>query len=188
MRPKRLAMLVLLGLLLSGAWAHADPRKPAAPARSNPSWDVQGYGDSRDDAEIAALEKARRQILGHLAEEGVFLSWEPSLNDIRGLVRDWKNMGKREVKALGREVDEVQLHVELAPQDYRKFLENDRQVRAQSRMKLLAKGLAGLVAVLVAVAGYFRLEEATKGYYTAWLRLATLGLVAAIGAGVWLLC
>ena len=97
-------------------------------------------------------------------------------------------MGKRWVEALGREVDEVQLHVELAPQNYRKFLENDRQVRAQSRMKVLAKGLAGLVAILAAIAGYFRLEEATKGYYTAWLRLVTLGLVAAIGAGVWLLC
>ncbi|TMQ32041.1 MAG: hypothetical protein E6K70_20740 [Planctomycetota bacterium] len=188
MRPTRLAMLVLLGLLLSGAGTHADQRKPAAPARSHPSWDVKGYGDSRDDAEIEALKDARRQILAHLAEEGVFLVWEPSVNDIRGLVRDWKYMGKRWVEALGREVDEVQLHVELAPQNYRKFLENDRQVRAQSRMKVLAKGLAGLVAILAAIAGYFRLEEATKGYYTAWLRLVTLGLVAAIGAGVWLLC
>jgi hypothetical protein len=188
MRPTRLAMLVLLGLLLSGAAAHADRRKPAAPARTNPSWDVEGYGDTPDDAEIEALKDARRKILGHLAEEGVFLSWEPSLNDIRGLVREWKPMGKRHVEALGREVEEVKLHVELAPQDYRKFLENDRQVRAQSRMKVLGKGLAGLVAILAAVAGYFRLEEATKGYYTAWLRLVTLGLVAAIGAGVWLLC
>jgi hypothetical protein len=34
------------------------------------------------------------------------------------------------------------------------------------------------------VVGYFRLEEATKGYYTAWLRLAAVGLVAAAVAGL----
>jgi hypothetical protein len=34
---------------------------------------------------------------------------------------------------------------------------------------------------MVAVAGYFRLEEATKGYYTNLLRFAAFGLVAAVG-------
>src|SRR5438132_13932708 len=103
MRPTRLAMLVLLGLLLSGAGTHADQRKPAAPARSHPSWDAKGSGDSRDDAEIEALKDARRQILAHLAQEGVFLVWAPTVNDIRGPVRDRKDMGKRSVEALARE-------------------------------------------------------------------------------------
>jgi hypothetical protein len=44
-----------------------------------------------------------------------------------------------------------------------------------------------LVALFGAAAAYFRLDEATKGYYTGWLRVGALGLVALIGAGVWLL-
>src|SRR5207245_4815638 len=102
MRPARLAMLVRLGLLLGGAGAQAQRQKqPPMPARSNPSWDVQGSGMTRDDAEIEALEKARRQILAYLAEEGVVLSWEPSLNDIRGLVRDWKPVKEKNLETVG---------------------------------------------------------------------------------------
>ena len=29
------------------------------------------------------------------------------------------------------------------------------------------------------------LEEMTKGYYTAWLRLAAVGFVTVVGAGIW---
>ena len=54
-------------------------------------------------------------------------------------------------------------------------------------MILLGKFLAGFVAFLVAVAGYFRLEEATKGYYTTWLRVGVLGFIAVVGAGIWLI-
>ena len=37
---------------------------------------------------------------------------------------------------------------------------------------LLARVLGGALAVLLVVAGYLRLEEATRGYYTKLLRLA----------------
>jgi hypothetical protein len=74
------------------------------------------------------------------------------------------------------------------------MVEQDRQFRimerkevSKERQTLLAKLLAGLLAGLVAVAGYLRLDEATKGYYTTWLRVASVALVATVGAGAWLL-
>ena len=54
-------------------------------------------------------------------------------------------------------------------------------------MFFLGKVLAGMVALLGGVAGYFRLEEATKGYYTTWLRLGVAGLASAVGLGFWLM-
>jgi hypothetical protein len=62
-----------------------------------------------------------------------------------------------------------------------------RQDRAAGRQGLLARVLAGLVALLAAVACYLRLEDATKGYYTTLLRVAAVGFVALVGAGIWLL-
>ena len=52
------------------------------------------------------------------------------------------------------------------------------QLHVSQRMTLLAKVLAGILALLVTVAGYIRLEELTKGYYTRWLRLAVVGCVS----------
>jgi hypothetical protein len=62
-----------------------------------------------------------------------------------------------------------------------------REARATLRQGVLVRVLAGLVAVLAAVALYFRLEDATKGYYTTLLRLAAVAFVALVGAGIWLL-
>jgi hypothetical protein len=43
------------------------------------------------------------------------------------------------------------------------------------------------VTICAAVAGYLRLDEATKGYYTNLLRLGSLAVIGTVGAGVWLL-
>jgi len=62
-----------------------------------------------------------------------------------------------------------------------------RQERATARQGVLARVLAGLVALLAAVACYLRLEDATKGYYTTLLRLAAVAFVTIVSAGIWLL-
>ena len=77
------------------------------------------------------------------------------------------------------------LRIGISSKDWQSLLREDRQVRSESRMLLLTKFLVGIVALLGAVAGYLRLEEMTKGYYTAWLRLAAIGFVSAVGAGIW---
>jgi hypothetical protein len=55
------------------------------------------------------------------------------------------------------------------------------------RQLLLARLLAAAVAVLLVITGYLRLEHATRGYYTTLLRLAAVGIVAVVSAGLWLL-
>jgi hypothetical protein len=106
----------------------------------------------------------------------------------------------RQVEGVVKIVDEPELQVRLAvevgePQyqqilrQDRKYQEEQRKLRAQQRKQqvlqrqlLLGKGLAGLIALLAAVAGYLRLDEMTKGYYTNWLRVAAVGFVGAVGA------
>jgi hypothetical protein len=61
-----------------------------------------------------------------------------------------------------------------------------RTQRQVERLWLLARGLAVAVVLLLVVAGYLRLEELTRGYYTALLRLAAVVVVALAGVGVWL--
>jgi hypothetical protein len=148
---------------------------------------VSGWGETVEDAEQAALKQAREELLVFFANQGVALSWKPPLDYIHdSLLKDWEKKDPEEMPGVGR-VREVLLKVELSASDYRKILRHDHEYVAQNRMILFGKVLAGLVALLAAVAGYFRLEEATKGYYTAWLRLATLGFIAAVGAGLWLI-
>jgi hypothetical protein len=62
-----------------------------------------------------------------------------------------------------------------------------RQGRMESRHLILARILGGLVAMLLVLGGYLRLEEATRGYYTSLLRLSAVGVLTAVGAGLWLL-
>ncbi len=75
------------------------------------------------------------------------------------------------------------LDMQRQDNEYRK---QQRQVVAHARQLMLGKVLLGLVALLAALVGYFRLEEATKGYYTGWLRLAALGFLAVICTALWL--
>ena len=63
------------------------------------------------------------------------------------------------------------LEVRLTPETQAEVYRSDREYRAQGRMAWLARMAAALVAMLAAVAGYFRIDEATKGYYTTWLRV-----------------
>jgi hypothetical protein len=67
------------------------------------------------------------------------------------------------------------------------YLAKQRDGRATHRQGVLVRVLVALVAVLAAVALYFRLEDATKGYYTTLLRLAAVTFIALVGAGIWLL-
>jgi hypothetical protein len=63
-----------------------------------------------------------------------------------------------------------------------------REHRVLERHKLLGRVLAGLVIALVVIAGYLRLEEATRGYYTQMLRLAAVTLVSLAAFALWLSC
>ena len=140
------------------------------------------------DAERVALEKGCREVRAYLAAQDPALEWAPNEKYVEGHLVKAHAEGEPATKE--DPVEGTFLHrtlrIEITAADYQDMLRHARTARVEYREILLAKVLAVLVALLTAVAGYIRLEEATKGYYTALLRLAAVGLVAAVCAG--LLC
>ena len=105
-------------------------------------------------------------------------------------VRLTKRLIREEVKDFGEQVGtmyRVCLRVGVTPLAQKDIREQVRQIRAHQWQLKAAQILASMVAILVTVAGYLRLEDATRGYYTTWLRLAALAFVTLVGAGIWLL-
>jgi hypothetical protein len=205
MRSVRLTDLVILGLLVSATGGYCEDyqakRFRLVPGRivaaqvvnpqpgaqeKNPSLAVTGWGETREDAVLNALKRAQDSLLVYFAEQNHPLQWRPKLDYINSNLV--KLRAPKPAQDLGDGVGEVQgvtLTMEISASDWQYMLAEDRRVRADSRMLLLAKLLAGLVASLGAVAGYLRLEEMTKGYYTAWLRFAAVSFVSAVGVGIW---
>jgi hypothetical protein len=104
-----------------------------------------------------------------------------------------KESGEPEEKDLGDfgRVYTVVLRVEVTPKAYQELLKREanhrlelRKELAGERQQLALKVLGAAVLLLGAVAAYFRLDDATKGYYSVWLRLGAVGLIAVAAAGL----
>jgi hypothetical protein len=98
--------------------------------------------------------------------------------------RTFDGLGEMRRAAVRVEID-ARNKAEFEQQE-QQYQVKQREDRATHRQGILVRLLAGLVAVLAAVALYFRLEDATKGYYTTLLRLAAVAFIALVGAGIWL--
>jgi hypothetical protein len=166
----------------------------------------QGIQEKRDKEEEAAkaaavargvvLEDAFQWVGDFLSRQDPPIEWRPDTGYIE------KNLGKfsepvpeekPELIELGAK-ETIVLHVEITQKTLDDMRAHDREYHnlkrkeiSGARQVLLARILAGVVAGLVALGAYLRLDEATKGYYKTWLRLGSLALVATVGAGVWLL-
>jgi hypothetical protein len=192
LRWKSLVVLGLLAMSLSACASSHTPKPPKgkrgaspAPEASRdhaPILEADGYGDTTDDAYERALKTAQTRVQVYLAEHEPSMEWSPSSNDIKPLVLKRTDNEQKDEK-LGR-LQHVHLRVQITDNNLAYMRGLDRQQRAEWRMLWLGKLLAGIVALLTAVAGYTRLEEATKGYYTTWLRLGALGFVSAVVAVV----
>jgi hypothetical protein len=184
--------VVLLVASLRGRSFHPGPRPPhafeggPAVAENTPKaqpWRVTGYGKDRADAEADAWEKAQQQVADYLAGLNPPVEWRPSPEYVKELAKQPPEVEGPEERAVGK-VYKVTLTVDVGSH-LQDILKHDRHHRMEVRQLLLAKVLGGLVVLLAVVALYFRLEEYTKGYYTTWLRLTALGLLAVTGVGVW---
>jgi hypothetical protein len=157
--------------------------KSSAEENKKPIWtvEVQGWGP---EAHQMALKNAQAELDAFLASQKPPFLWKPLPDYIeKNLQKDSKPALKRTLA--GEEVVGETLFIGVSTHDYRDMTNRDRVTRSDQRMIFLGKVLAGLVAMFGAFAGYFRLEEATKGFYTAWLRLGAIGLVAMVGAGLY---
>ncbi len=155
--------------------------------------EVEGYGLKPDDAYKDAVEAGRKAVESYLANK-YGESYMPSADELNSkhivsllaepepantpLTNEVSN--SRMLKAV--------VTVKLNSDQVKELRNAARQERAVGRLKTTGFGLIGLVALLLIGGGYLRMEEATKGYYTTLLRVAALGLVAALAAvGIYLL-
>jgi hypothetical protein len=91
-----------------------------------------------------------------------------------------------------RETKRVWLRVVINPETWKQIQKESRQAEDQRRLKVtekrmvfLVKFLVGIVALLLTICGYIRLDEWSKGYYTQWLRLGAIACFAAVTVLLW---
>jgi hypothetical protein len=180
--------------------------KPPEPAENLddkivwPEETIKGWGSNQADAVEYALLRAQDWVSQFLRQRRPWITWKPSSSYIR------KNLVKGEARRLP-EFDQALapgpegkaecwgVTVAITPNTNREMLRLEREDRAEhlrkerlersgERMAVLAKLLMALVALLAALAGYLRLEDWTKGYYTWWLRAAVIGFLSFVGLGL----
>ncbi len=157
--------------------------KPSMPP--NPSWTVVGTGETLDNAKEDACTKAWEKLVEFLREHEPSLEWTPSVGFVRkNFATHWGSEENAHLEGVGP-VMQVPLYVELTPAKGELIVEQDKQFRVENRMNHLLKIFGGLVVLLAAVAGYMRLDEWSKGYYTGVLRVAAVIFIVASAAGMW---
>ncbi len=169
----------------------AEPEKPAeVVADKGPPWTVEGSWPNHDGAMKDALQHAQAKVIAYLRSQNPPVLWTPSIEYVQSrlIKKPWKEEIKNAVVAEKTEaMHYIRLEVEISPKDHADMLRLAREERVHERMFFLGKILAGVVVLLLGVAGYLRLDEQTKGYYTGWLRLATVGLLGVALAGLFLI-
>jgi hypothetical protein len=78
----------------------------------------------------------------------------------------------------------VKYDLELTREMWRELAQFERATRVQERMGGLARTIAIITVLLGCIAGYIRLDEYTKGYYTGRLRALTLALAVVASVGI----
>jgi hypothetical protein len=79
---------------------------------------------------------------------------------------------------------QVRYDLSLTRETARELAQHERELRIHDRMGWLARVVAGVTVFLGCVAGYIRLDEMTKGYYTGRLRLLTVVVLLAAFGGI----
>lgn len=202
MRTINLALFILF-LCLAARTLHGRPPAPppspppSAPAPPNvqqqvpdleSAWRVEGtWQSTSEEAWQAVLSQAQAEIMQRLRQQGLAMNWKPSRDYIRArMVSNWHEETRDFNEADVRLMHRIILDVQVSPSVQAEIKQHDRQELGQERMAWLAKLLVGVVVLLAGVAGYFFLDDWTKGYYTTWLRLGA-GAIGVAAVAVMLL-
>jgi hypothetical protein len=178
--------------------ASAQAKTPRAPKGA---WEkpIVGVGETEATAKKDALRKAANVI------EGVMRQVDPPL---RFFKIDDEFVQKHLLANTSKPGDDIKLEVlaepakqwivtlrpyadwwqELLKREHSeevKVRTEERKVHAEVRQSVTAKVMLGLSLLLLAGVGYVRLDEYTQRRYTAWLRLAGVGVATTLAAGVW---
>jgi hypothetical protein len=208
MRPALLARVLLLAAMTAALTraevlprAQARGPKPAADAIAFTDT-VEGKGAASKESAIEnALTEAGSKITKYLNDHKLLVAAPPSNSDIRtqfladmdGSEEGWSQDHLNGHKILVHEealdgagpvqtAYKVRLKFNVRAQDVQQYQSKVREKVVHERQEWLLKLLVSVVVLLGAVSGYYRLEEVTKGYYTAWLRLGLIGVACVVGA------
>jgi hypothetical protein len=176
LRVGAIATLAILTILCLTGAARAD-----TPLVSE---ELSGHGRTETEAEQDALGQAQGLVVARLRERSPRSEWVPSAEYLleSGLVRKLRHDPEYRSERVGP-LHQVTIKLELGEADVRRMLLQDR---LQSRYELSFKLLAALAALLGLLGAYYRLEVATRGYYTGRLRAFLFLGVIGVGAGLWL--
>lgn len=188
------ATILLSLLLLTAADAPAarsvrvtrDVVTPA-PERQPIIFTVVGEGKTLEDAQEEALETARKRITEKLRSLRPSLGWQPSAGYLREhnmtrVIRQYER--KSELTGLGL-LQGVELEVTVTDRQLRDMLAEDRHERQRDRHVQTFKVLGALLAFGFLFAGYVRLEELCRGFFSGLLKVGLLASLAVVGAGLW---
>jgi hypothetical protein len=132
----------------------------------------------KDAAMKDAIEQAQNRLMHDLG-----LSFVPAQDLIRNrmMTKFDENPGKTvdDVKTVS-----VSFDLELTRGVRRDLAEIERSHLTRDRMETGARLIAILTVIFGCIAGYIRLDEYTKGYYTGRLRMLTLAVAAVATAGI----
>ena len=187
MRPGILLTLFSAWIVLTVTTAPVDAARPTTASTINPPdrgvvrLKVEGPPQpTLPEAWHAVEAQALEQLKQHLQEEGLPVTHMPAMAELRPLLaRSWKPEEKNRFfeYPVNQTMHWVTLEIPVMPELKGLLLQKEREYRMQARMLWIGRILAAVVVLLIATAGYFRLEDWTKGYYTTWLRLVTLGFI-----------
>jgi hypothetical protein len=208
--------LLTIGVVRGLPTAHAGPAAPqtALPSWVVPGQWMTSEEEAVDDALERARDKVTEYLRGQnppkewpidpaYLRQKMWRDLKPDEEAVKAL--RWEKTEKKTInnhlvqiesksfEGLG-DMYRAAIYVSVLPDNQAEFKRQEelyqtkqRESRATHRQGVLVRVMAGLVAVLVAIAFYLRLEDATKGYYTTLLRLAAVTFIGLVGAGIWLL-
>jgi hypothetical protein len=147
--------------------------------------EVEGRGQNKKEAKREAVRKAWKAVVDYLRSLDPPVEWTPSLAYVGHRLGEGTRRPEKDVKVLpDTTVQYWTWPLAITADDLDEMRYQDRKDRMGERMLFLGKILAGILVLLIVVAGYVRLDEWTKGYYTGWLRLAG-GILVLFGVGLW---
>lgn len=172
--------------------AFQKSKHPPAQARanmpSNHSIRLSVTGKPQVDEHKAyqdALREAREQLICRLRELKPDLRWEgPRSKELEHLITSSKTESEFFKPPIDAVLYTTRLELEVTRTDQSDLLRHVRLEEAGVRQWSLLKPFLAVLAVLLTVAGYYRLEDMTKGYYTLLLRLSAVALLGIVGFAI----
>jgi hypothetical protein len=155
----------------------------APPAEAGPPWRgvierscVVGLADSRKEIVDAIRDGLHRELRLSQAPSPQFVA-NPAMVRITELSRETLKNSDSDIG----EVAQIRYEVELTTAGWQELGHDQRAERSEERMEIAARGLGLLTVLLGLVAGFIRLDEWTKGYYSGRLFLAATAIGAVAG-------